>query len=265
MSEPTGRRWLRFNLRTLLVGLTLLCCWLGWETSIVRSRRALLREIAGNAAFRVVLARDWARYFPAGSPAAEPTRVFILRQWLGDEAVQSIEYSPHYPGYSERLRQRLARSFPEADMHEGPLYEPCHPGCFPRGTLVETPTGPRPIEQIRPGDLLIVVRPGGEKAERPVQSVFTTTNRLWEIRTSEGTLLTTEAQPLCPTLDEAQTAGKLLPGDTILAYRAGEVVPVAVLSVGSTGETAAVFNLVIGDSELFVAGGFLARSKPPAR
>jgi hypothetical protein len=36
-----------------------------------------------------------------------------------------------------------------------------------------------------------------------------------------------------------------------------------VLDAASIRRTEKVFNLILGDSEIFVAGGFLARSKPP--
>jgi hypothetical protein len=39
---------------------------------------------------------------------------------------------------------------------------------------------------------------------------------------------------------------------------------VAVQSVSSTGRTEQVFNVVLGDSVIFIANGFLVRSKPPA-
>jgi hypothetical protein len=39
---------------------------------------------------------------------------------------------------------------------------------------------------------------------------------------------------------------------------------VKVLAVVPTERTEKVFNLVLGNSKYFIAGGFLARSKPPA-
>jgi hypothetical protein len=36
------------------------------------------------------------------------------------------------------------------------------------------------------------------------------------------------------------------------------------VSVAPTERIDQVFNLVLGNSEIFVAGGYLARSKPPA-
>jgi hypothetical protein len=51
---------------------------------------------------------------------------------------------------------------------------PCHPGCFPAGTAVATPGGPRPIESLRRGDLVTLVGPDGtptsgvvDRASRP--------------------------------------------------------------------------------------------------
>src|SRR5919204_6606228 len=51
-------------------------------------------------------------------------------------------------------------------------YPPCHPGCFPAGTAVATPDGPRPIETIRPGDVVLHVPAAGAPAPARVASVF---------------------------------------------------------------------------------------------
>jgi hypothetical protein len=39
---------------------------------------------------------------------------------------------------------------------------------------------------------------------------------------------------------------------------------VRVLAAAPTGEIARVYNLILGERQLFIAGGYLARSKPPA-
>jgi hypothetical protein len=47
------RRWFRFSLRTLLVAVTLLCIWLGWQARIVQERKGLLElltQSGGHAA-----------------------------------------------------------------------------------------------------------------------------------------------------------------------------------------------------------------------
>jgi hypothetical protein len=129
---------------------------------------------------------------------------------------------------------------------------------------VETPRGPRRIEAMETGDLVTVILPGGQSQTAFVQSVFVTQNRLWNVQTDAGTLVTTQAQPLCLAVDRTRAAGELEPGDEILRMTGGTLHPARVQAVFPAGCTERVINLVLGDCQVFVAGGFLARSKPPA-
>ena len=61
-----------------------------------------------------------------------------------------------------------------------------------------------------------------------------------------------------------RAAGELKAGDRIQSWDGHQRRTVAVWSVAATGREAQVFNLVLGEPMLFVADGFLARSKPPA-
>lgn len=262
MTINSRRRWFRFSLRTLLVVMTALCSWLGWESSVVRGRKALLAEIKDKPGFIITTAADYTGRYPPGKAIPDLATIPIVRRWLGDQAIQEIWSIRHYQGFSEEQLGRLTKAFPEAEFRES-YPEPCHPGCFPRGTLVETPRARRAIETIEAGDELLAFLPNGERVIGRVQSVFVTDNRLWEVITSEGKLLTTETQPLCLADYRTRPAGELEPGDTILRWQDGCLRSDAVVSVLSTGRVEKVFNLVLGDSKLFVAGGFLARSKPP--
>jgi hypothetical protein len=94
--------------------------------------------------------------------------------------------------------------------------------------------------------------------------MFVTRNRLVEVQTDGGTLATTATQPLSLADGGLRPAGELKAGDLIHAWDGGERRTVAVRSVESTGRESPVYNLVLGEPVLFVAGGFLARSKPPA-
>jgi hypothetical protein len=266
MNTPPRPRWFRFSLRTLLIVVTALCVWLAWESSVVRERRELRRELT-NSRFEFQTAAEWAKW---QSPAAEPTaRVSLIRRLLGDEAIQKIWYVPHYqePDETKELLARLKRVFPEAELSER-LFEPCHPGCFPHGTLVETPAGPRKIETLRVGDLVTSLDAGGEPIAVPIESVFRTDNRLWEVATAAGVIVTTETQPLCISLgtsaSQVQTAGKLQPGDTILRWESGTTQSETIESVRQTERIEPVINLVLEGGEYFIASGCVARSKPPA-
>jgi hypothetical protein len=141
--------------------------------------------------------------------------------------------------------------------------EPCHPGCFPAGTMIATPEGPRPIESVRGGDVVTLVRTDGTATGGAVSSTFQTCNRLVEVRTEAGSLLTTETQPLCLADGEFRRAGELAEGDRVWRWEGGERRATKVMAVAPAGREAEVFNLVVGDSAVFVAGGFLAKGKPP--
>jgi hypothetical protein len=264
------RRWFRFSLRTLLILITLVACWLGWESNVVRGRKQLMQEMELRPGVRFLTADLYAFYHTASTPPEPVARVSTLRRWLGDQAIQEIEYTRTYHKLSPAEIAQLARTFPEAKVREAePLPIPCHPGCFPTGTPVETPAGPRPIETLAPGDLVIAYLPSGEQILAPIQEVFTTENHLWRISTEAGDLITTETQPLCLAADNGAAdrtigAGELQAGDEILRAQDGSHYPVRVLAAAPTGEIARVYNLILGERQLFIAGGYLARSKPPA-
>src|SRR5262245_49262042 len=138
---------------------------------------------------------------------------------------------------------------------DDPVPPPCHPGCFPAGTVVATPGGPRAIETIRSGDLVTLVGSDGAPVSGPVNSTFETCNRLVEVRTEAGNLLTTETQPLCLRDGGYRPAGELAEGDVIWRWDGGERRPARVRGVEQTGRETSVFNLVVGDSAVFVANG----------
>lgn len=143
------------------------------------------------------------------------------------------------------------------------LAEPCHPGCFPAGTSILIPGGAKPIEDFRAGDLVTTVTEDGIRRQGQVVSMSVTRNRLIEVRTEGGTLITTATQPLALASGGLRAAGKLKAGDRIHAWDGQARRNVGVKSVDVTGREEQVFNLILGEPVLFVADGFLARSKPP--
>jgi len=149
-------------------------------------------------------------------------------------------------------------------MYPPPALLPCHPGCFPAGTPVQTPKGARSIEKLRPGDLVTAVRPDGTTAAIKVKSIFVTQHRLLKLQTEEGELITTQTQPLWLGGDSTRPAGELTRGDRIFRWQDGKRQAVRVRGVVTTEREEKVFNLVLGGPEMFIAGGFVVRSKPPA-
>jgi hypothetical protein len=151
------------------------------------------------------------------------------------------------------------------ELHKPPPLEPCHPGCFPAGTQILLPDGTTTtVEKVRAGDVVTTIGKEGAAAKGLVESVFVTTNRLIEVKTETGVLVTTETQPLALVTGELREAGELKAGDKIWCWDGKARQTAVVKSVTATGRQEKVYNLILKDKALFVAGGFLARSKPPA-
>ena len=141
---------------------------------------------------------------------------------------------------------------------------PCHPGCFPAGTAIRTPTGTTPIEKLGEGDLVTSVGADGKAASVKVTGVFRTRNRLLELRVEGDKLVTTETQPIALEAGGFRAAGELKKGDRIWRWVDGKRKAVVVTEVTAAVQEAPVFNLIVGEPTGFIAGGFVVRSKPPA-
>jgi hypothetical protein len=141
---------------------------------------------------------------------------------------------------------------------------PCHPGCFPAGTMVATPDGLRKIETIKPGEVVLNYPTTGKPTPIKVASVFAGQSLLVEIDTEAGKLITTGKQPLMLATGEIKGGANLVTGDTILRWQEGKIVSTKVRSVKALEKPENVFNLVLEKRGTFVANGYLVRSKPPA-
>lgn len=91
--------------------------------------------------------------------------------------------------------------------------------CFPAGTAVETPRGPVPIESIRPGDMVLTVKPGGWIVRRRVVRLIAKRrrNRLLKITHTAGTITCTENHKFVSNLRLTE-ASKLRIGDRLQVY-----------------------------------------------
>jgi hypothetical protein len=142
---------------------------------------------------------------------------------------------------------------------------PCHPGCFPAGTLVSTPSGVERIEKLKPGSKVITLDDQGRVATpRAVKKIFVVDNDVLKLETEHGQLLTTETQPLRVANGTTNGAGELSKGDAILRWKNGKMLKSHILSVQERFRATRVHNLVFDETTFFVANGFVVRSKPPA-
>src|SRR5438132_771847 len=91
----------RYSLATLFFVVTALGCWLGWESSVVRERRAILSEVRAGGMFQIITADQIATGLPPGIAARPQATVPRVRRWLGDEPVQEIWFIRYTQGFSE--------------------------------------------------------------------------------------------------------------------------------------------------------------------
>jgi Pretoxin HINT domain len=147
---------------------------------------------------------------------------------------------------------------------ETPPPPPCHPGCFPLGTQVLVGDRTKAIEDVRAGDVVTTIGPDGKPGTGTVTAMYVTKNQLVEVNVEGKTLISTATQPLSLADGKLKAAGELTAGDRIFVWVKGERTEAVVKSVEATEREAPVYNLVTGDKSVFVANGFLARSKPPA-
>ena len=114
-ASPTHRRWFRFSLGAMVLAVTIVALWLGWDLAFIRERQEWLRDNPG-----LVLTGGQAEVWRADgsvvrlirpSAAREPF-VPVWRRWLGDAPVAIILDIE----LTDNQRATVARLFPEAEL-----------------------------------------------------------------------------------------------------------------------------------------------------
>ena len=113
-AEPPKRkrRWFRFSLRTLMIGVTLLavaCGYVGWQKKIIRERRRANTTHRTRSFLDIPTAADnWLHHYQEFRPRAP----WPLR-WLGEDGF-AIIYAKD--GETDDEIANLKQLFPEAEI-----------------------------------------------------------------------------------------------------------------------------------------------------
>jgi len=124
------RRWWRFSLRTLLVGVTVLAVWLGWNANVILQRKAMRRwieQVGGRAAVDGQTAElSGETYLPLFWRQADERswRITPWRRLMGDQPLDVIVIPPGVGAGNIRLIRML---FPEVRMINQFASEPATP------------------------------------------------------------------------------------------------------------------------------------------
>jgi len=128
-------------------------------------------------------------------------------------------------------------------------------GCFLAGTLVETVDGPRALEEIQVGDIVLGVDENGDYVRNAVlETIRAIAYRYYVIN---GTIEVTESHPFFVG-EQWVAAGDLRVGDSIASVDGGMV---TVESIHITDWGVRTYNLAVAGNHTFFADGLLVHNK----
>jgi len=134
-------------------------------------------------------------------------------------------------------------------------------GCFPRGTMICTAMGPKPIETLVKGDCITSVQPDGRTVETIVENVFVTEAVPRLIYTDHGIFRPTDEHPVAIPDGTFVPAGRLVPGQYIQAFQDGTRMMACVIRNESGAEKTTVYNVLVGNPHTFIADGIIVHNK----
>jgi hypothetical protein len=126
--------------------------------------------------------------------------------------------------------------------------------CFAAGTPLLTPEGAKPIEQFRPGDLVLSRAedvPDGPLEAMVVEEVFVRTGRILHLHAGGQVIRTTPEHPFWVEGQGWTRASELRLGDSLLSHDGQWV---AVEEVYDTGEHEPVYNLRVAQHHTYFVG-----------
>ena len=134
-------------------------------------------------------------------------------------------------------------------------------GCFLPGTLVQTPGGSIPIEQLLPGQAVLSFD-GNSVVQSTVSEIYTVQRDYYYEISAGGSLVRVTAEhPFYIGNGEFENVSQLKEGDTIYALANGTLAPVRIDSVSLLETPATAYNLHTDSPNTFFAGGFAVHNK----
>ena len=134
-------------------------------------------------------------------------------------------------------------------------------GCLLPGTRVETPDGPRAIEELRPGDRVVSVVAGRPVEARVQACTLVHAESYIRIHAGGRVVRATAEHPFRVGDGVYKIAGELKPGDSVMVLEDGRLKPCAVDRVQTLAEPTTAYNLTVWPGGSFVAEGLVVHNK----
>jgi predicted lipid-binding transport protein (Tim44 family) len=183
----------------------------------------------------------------------------ILR-WKGGRLVERKVHGIRQPAGDE-LVFNLQVEAPNTFIADGIVVHNKGGGCFPAGTAIRTPRGETRIERLLPGETVLALDPRGRIVETRVEKIFDARSLVLAIETDQGWLRTTPDHPVGLPGGEFVPAGRLHPGQELLAWNDGNVRSAKVLRTRMEEKEEWVYNLSVGPPNTFLAANFVTHNK----
>lgn len=152
----------------------------------------------------------------------------------------------------ESLTKQASGNFEKQLINSSPC---CHVyRSFVAGTPIRTPDGPKPIEQLVPGEF-VLARPEHDPSRmvrsQRIEETFQTTANILRLMAGGQVLETTSTHPFYGVGKGWTPAGDLQPGDLLLG-QSDETTPVE--AVQATGRTEKVYNFRVANDHTYFVG-----------
>lgn len=129
--------------------------------------------------------------------------------------------------------------------------------CFVAGTMISTPHGDLPIENLKAGDKVLSWKNGRVVVNEIKQTFVRRTSGYFKITTAGGTLFVTGAHPLLTTQGYKHVSDLTI-GDQLIGAHGNQLV----LSKTYTSQETTVYNFEVSDPHNYFANGFVVHNKP---
>jgi hypothetical protein len=225
------------------------------QTSAVIGREALLTAVSGGAS-NVIKAGQCAGYAARTVGAARAVKGALTVKDAYDTTQSALAtYQAIRKGDGWGAAFNGAMTALGVKGLKGSFKELRTFNCFVAGTPVLTPAGPRPIESLRAGDLVLSRAehdPDAPLAVRRVVEAFARVGPVLDVVVEGRVIGTTGEHPFYVRGRGWQEAGALRPGDELVSH---DGVPVRVRGVNDGGRSVAVYNLHVDEHHTYFVGG----------
>jgi predicted lipid-binding transport protein (Tim44 family) len=134
-------------------------------------------------------------------------------------------------------------------------------GCLEKGTLVSTPSGPRPIETLKVGDTVLASGSGGLVKAKVCGLIQVQPELYYEIACGERKIKATVEHPVEVGIGEYKIASSLRIGGKVRLSDGRKIANGKIDSIARAPSTIPAFNLLVSPCGTYIANGIVVHNK----